>query len=107
MQVTEAGVELHETVGPARTTVSTIAEKAGAPRHTYYAHFTELKDLYPASLVHYIEGSPVPDPSRSAQLPEPEARLRVALSEVYACCSRDEAIWPIVLRDAPLDPVTQ
>jgi AcrR family transcriptional regulator len=37
-RITEAAVELHETVGPARTTVSAIAEKAGVQRHTYYAH---------------------------------------------------------------------
>ena len=38
-RITEAAVELHKSVGPARTTVSAIAEKAGVQRHTYYAHF--------------------------------------------------------------------
>ena len=42
-RITEAAVELHQTVGPARTTVSAIAEKARVQRHTYYAHFPELK----------------------------------------------------------------
>jgi AcrR family transcriptional regulator len=83
-RITEAAVELHETVGPARTTVSAIAEKAGVQRHTYYAHFPELKNLYQACMGHYMERNPVPDPSRWAQVPEPEERLRVALSEVYA-----------------------
>jgi hypothetical protein len=49
----------------------------------------------------------VPDPSRWAQVPEPEERLRVALSEVYAYYSRNEAMLSNVLRDAPLDPVAQ
>jgi AcrR family transcriptional regulator len=106
-RITEAAVELHETVGPARTTVSAIAEKAGVQRHTYYAHFPELKDLYQACIGHYMERNPVPDPSRWAQVPEPEERLRVALSEVYAYYSRNEAMLSNVLRDAPLDPVAQ
>jgi AcrR family transcriptional regulator len=106
-RITEAAVELHQTVGPARTTVSAIAEKAGIQRHTYYAHFPELKDLYQACMGHYIERNPVPDPSRWAQVPEPEERLRVALCDVYAYYSRNEAMLANVLRDAPLDPVAQ
>ena len=53
-RITEAAVELHKTVGPARTTVSAIAEKAGVQRHTYYAHFHETKDLYKACTAHYL-----------------------------------------------------
>jgi AcrR family transcriptional regulator len=106
-RITEAAVELHQTVGPARTTVSAIAEKAGIQRHTYYAHFPELKDLYQACMGHYMERNPVPDPSRWAQVPEPEERLRVALSEVYAYYGGNEAMLANVLRDAPLDPVAQ
>ena len=33
-RITEAAVELHQTVGPARTTVSAVAEKVGVQRHT-------------------------------------------------------------------------
>ena len=51
-RITEAAVELHQTVGLARTTVSAIAEKAGVQRHSYYAHFPELKDLYQACIAH-------------------------------------------------------
>src|SRR5215207_10767012 len=54
-RITQATVELHQSVGPARTTVSAIAEKAGVQRHTYYAHFPELKDLYQACTAHYLE----------------------------------------------------
>ena len=34
-RITQATVELHQSVGPARTTVSAIAQKAGVQRHTY------------------------------------------------------------------------
>jgi AcrR family transcriptional regulator len=106
-RITEAAVELHQTVGPARTTVSAVAEKAGVQRHTYYAHFPELKDLYQACMGHYLERNPVPNPSSWADVADAEERLRVALSEVYAYYSRNEAMVSNVLRDAPLDPTAQ
>ncbi len=106
-RITEAAVELHQTVGPARTTVSAVAEKAGVQRHTYYAHFPELKDLYQACMAHYSEQNPLPEPPFWADVADAEERLRVALSEVYAYYSRNEAMLANVLRDAPLDPVAQ
>src|ERR671910_3837984 len=106
-RITEAAVELHQTVGPARTTVSAIADKAGVQRHTYYAHFPELKDLYQACTAHYLERNPLPDPSRWVEICDPEERLRVALSEVYAYYAGNEAMLTNVLRDMPFDPVLQ
>jgi AcrR family transcriptional regulator len=106
-RITEAAVELHETVGPARTTVSAIAEKAGVQRHTYYAHFPELKDLYRACMGHRLASNPLPEPSSWSDVADAEERLRVALSEVYAYFSREEAMLSNVLRDTPLDPVGQ
>jgi AcrR family transcriptional regulator len=106
-RITEAAVELHQTVGPARTTVSAIAEKAGVQRHTYYAHFPDLKDLYQACMGHYVERNPAPEPSSWADVADAEERLRVALSEVYAYYARNEAMVSNVLRDAALDPIVQ
>jgi AcrR family transcriptional regulator len=106
-RITEAAVELHQTVGPARTTVSAIAEKAGVQRHTYYAHFPELKDLYQACMGHYAERNPVPEPSSWGDIADAEERLRVALSEVYAYYSGNEAMVSNVVRDAALDPIVQ
>ena len=106
-RIAEAAMELHETVGPARTTVSAIAEKAGVQRHTYYAHFPELKDLYRACSAHHMERYPLPDPSRWAEISGPEERLTRALSEVYAYFGDNEALLTNVLRDTPLDPVLQ
>ena len=100
-------MELHETVGPVRTTVSAIAEKAGVQRHTYYAHFPEVKDLYRACSAHHMERNPLPDPSRWAEISGPEERLTRALSEVYAYFGDNEALLTNVLRDTPLDPVLQ
>lgn len=106
-RIAEAAVELHQTVGSARITVSAVAEKAGVQRHTYYAHFPELKDLYQACMGHYLERNPPPEPASWAEIPEPEERMRRALSEVYAYYGRTEAMMSNVLRDAPLDPIAQ
>jgi AcrR family transcriptional regulator len=106
-RIAEAAMELHETVGPVRTTVSAIAEKAGVQRHTYYAHFPEVQDLYRACSAHHMERNPLPDPSRWAEISGPEERLTRALSEVYAYFGDNEALLTNVLRDTPLDPVLQ
>src|SRR5215203_5182440 len=106
-RIAEAAMELHQTVDPARTTVSAIAEKAGVQRHTYYAHFPELKDLYQACTAHHMEQDPLPDPSCWAEISGPEERLRWALSEVYAYYQGNEAMLTNVLRDMPFDPVLQ
>jgi AcrR family transcriptional regulator len=106
-RIAEAAMELHETVGPVRTTVSAIAEKAGVQRHTYYAHYPKLKDLYRACSAHHMERNPLPDPSRWVEISGPEERLTRALSEVYAYFGDNEALLTNVLRDTPLDPVLQ
>ena len=98
---------MHKRVWRVRTTVSAIAETAGVQRHTYYAHFPELKDLYQACMAHYSEQNPLPEPPFWADVADAEERLRVALTEVYAYYSRNEAMLSNVLRDAPLDPVAQ
>jgi AcrR family transcriptional regulator len=84
--------------------VSAVADKAGVQRHTYYAHFPEIEDLYRACTAHYLERNPLPDPSSWVQTPEPEERMRRALLEVYAYYSSTEAMMSNVLRDGQLDP---
>ena len=106
-RITEATVELHQAVGPARTTVSAIAQKAGVQRHTYYAHFPETKDLYQACTAHYLQRNPLPEPSRWEEISDPKERLREALKEVYAYYQGNEAMLTNVLRDMPFDPILQ
>jgi AcrR family transcriptional regulator len=47
-RIVEATVDLHSTVGPAATTLSMIAERAGVQRHTLYAHFPDERSLFMA-----------------------------------------------------------
>ena len=54
LRITEAAIELHGTVGPARTTLSAVAERAGVERRTLYRHFPTEADLFAACSTHYL-----------------------------------------------------
>ena len=52
--ITEAAVKLHGTLGPARTTVSAIAEEAGVQRATVYRHFPDEPSLFQACSARHV-----------------------------------------------------
>jgi AcrR family transcriptional regulator len=106
-RIVEAAVELHETVGMARTTISAIAEKAGVERLTVYRHFPDERALFSACSGHWYAANPLPDPASWTQIADPEERLRVALSEVYAYHRRTEPMMANAIRDAPVHPLTR
>ena len=45
-RIVDAAIDLHGTVGPARTTISAIAERAGVRRATVYRHFPDERALF-------------------------------------------------------------
>ena len=98
-RIVEATVELHKTVGMARTTISAIAEKAGVERLTVYRHFPDERALFSACSGHYMAANPPPDPALWTQVADPEKRLRVALTEVYAYHRRTEPMMANFFRD--------
>jgi AcrR family transcriptional regulator len=106
-RIVEATVELHKTVGMARTTISAIAEKAGVQRLTVYRHFPDERALFSACAGHWRAANPPPDPASWTQVADPEERLRVALSEVYAYHRRTEPMAANVIRDAQVHPLTR
>jgi AcrR family transcriptional regulator len=106
-RIVEAAVELHETVGMARTTISAIAEKAGVQRLTVYRHFPDERALFSACSGDWYAANPPPDPASWTQVTDPEERLRVALAEVYAYHRRTEPMMTNVIRDAPVHPLTR
>src|SRR6478735_1547868 len=75
-RIVEATVELHSTIGPARTTVSQIAERAGVQRHTFYAHFPDERGLLEACSGHALERDPLPDAAAWRELPAGRERVR-------------------------------
>ena len=102
-RIAEAAVELHGTVGPARTTMSAVAERAGVQRHTLYRHFPTEADLFGACSAHFFTLNPLPDLEPWRQIRDPRERLSPThlrsctptTNVPSRCCSN-------VLRDAEL-----
>jgi len=96
----KAAVELHGTIGPAQTTVSQVAERAGVQRHTFYAHFPDERSLLMACSGLSFERDPLPDVEAWAQLPARGERLRQGLEQLYGWYERNSQLTACVLRDA-------
>lgn len=101
-RITEAAVVLHGTVGPARTTMSAVAKRAGVQRHTVYRHFPTEADLLGACSAHYLAANPWPDLEPWRTISDPRERLTRALDELYSYYERTESMFSNVLRDAEL-----
>ena len=104
-RIVEAAVELHTTLGPSRTTVKAIAERAGVTRPTVYAHFPDARSLLQACSGHVRETAPPPDPSAWRSIADPAERLETALRDLYGYYERLEPLLENVQRDAAVMPV--
>ncbi|HEX4746214.1 MAG TPA: helix-turn-helix domain-containing protein [Gaiellaceae bacterium] len=104
-RIVEAAVDLHTTLGPSRTTVAAIAERAGVTRPTVYAHFPDARSLFQACSGHVRQTVPRPDPSGWRSISDPGERLTTALSELYAYYERLEQLFENVERDVAVMPV--
>jgi len=105
-RIVEATVALHTTEGPARTTISAIAERAGVERHTVYAHFPDESTLFAACSAHWQTVHPFPDSGRWQSLEDPERRLHAALDDVYAWYEEAEQDLALFDRDAAVHAAT-
>jgi AcrR family transcriptional regulator len=103
-RIVEAMVELHREVGPARTTISAIAERAGVERLTVYRHFPDERSMFEACTTHYATVVPQPDPAEWAEVAEPAERLRAALLEFYRYYRKAEQMLVNAQRDLPQLP---
>jgi AcrR family transcriptional regulator len=104
LRITEAAVDLHGLLGPARTTISAVAERAGVQRATVYRHFPDEEALFGACSAHWRAQHPLPDLAEWAAVGDPSKRLRVALSDLYAWYEQGEGMLEKTTRDAPLVP---
>src|ERR671913_1034355 len=105
LRIARATLELHETVGPALTTRSAIAQRAGVTRPTVYSHFPDDLSLGKACSSLGLYDNPLPDPGPWQEIADPERRLRMALGELYAYFRHREQLWANIWRDQeiPLD----
>src|SRR5215212_4044150 len=103
-RIVETAVELHTAYGPAQTTITDIAKRAGVERQTVYNHFPDELSLLKACSAHNRTLNPPPDPEPWKLIAGPQSRLRRALAEVYAYYRRNEQMIAKVTRDAQANP---
>jgi AcrR family transcriptional regulator len=106
-RIVEAAVALHGSVGPARTTVSMVAERAGVQRHTFYAHFPDERSLLMACSGLSLEQQPLPDAAPWREIADGRERLRTGLAAVYGWYARNAGLAACVLRDAEIHPLVK
>lgn len=104
-RIVQATVDLHRTIGPARTTISAVADLAGVQRHTVYRHFPDEGTLFKACAAHFLTSHPPPDPKAWAEIEDLQVRLRSGLLELYSYYSANEEMIASVLRDSAVMPV--
>ena len=106
-RITESTVALHEELGPARTSISAIADRAGVRRSTVYRHFPDEDTLFAACSSHWRAANPPPDPHAWAAIADPATRTETALRELYAFYGRSQPMYASLLRDEPHVPIVQ
>ncbi|HET7128093.1 MAG TPA: helix-turn-helix domain-containing protein [Gaiellaceae bacterium] len=104
LRITESAVALHEEVGPAHTSISAIAERAGVRRSTVYRHFPDEDALFNACSSHWRAANPPPDPRLWSSIDDAAERTHAALEAVYAFYAETEAMYTSLFRDEELVP---
>ena len=105
LRITESAVALHGSLGPARTSISAIAEHAGVRRSTVYRHFADEAALFDACSSHWGAQNPPPDVSEMLAIADPSERTREVLEAMYAWYRRTEGMLANLLRDEAVVPV--
>ncbi len=101
-RIAEAAFELHGTVGPAQTSISAVAERAGVQRHTVYHHFPDLTSLMRACTEHGMQVTRTPEAEPWRAIDDPATRLRHGLGELYFYYRANARLLGNIVRDLPL-----
>ncbi|HET7520335.1 MAG TPA: helix-turn-helix domain-containing protein [Candidatus Limnocylindria bacterium] len=101
-RIAAATLALHEEVGPAQTTVSEIARRAGVQRLTVYNSFPDPQDLFAACQSRFLELHPPPPPMAG---PHPWKNLQATLASLYAWYRQNRRLQEKVHRDRHLLPI--
>ena len=101
-RIVEAAFELHGMIGPAQTSISAVAERAGVQRHTVYHHFPDLTSLFRACTEHGMRVTRIPEAALWRAIEDPAIRLGHALGELYAYYRANARLLGNIVRDMPL-----
>lgn len=104
LRITESAVALHGSAGPARTSISAIAEHAGVRRSTVYRHFADEAAIFEACSAHWSAQNPPPDLSGVLAIRDPAERVRSALEAMYAYYRQTEPMMANLVRDEATVP---
>lgn len=96
-------VALHEEIGPARTTVSAIAGRAGVERLTVYRHFPDEPSMLRACSAHWAALNPLPP--MPAEGPDPLAAFRRTILSLYGWYRANAAMLVQITTDARKIPL--
>jgi AcrR family transcriptional regulator len=107
LRLTESAVALHGMLGPSRVSMSAVAEHAGVRRSTLYRHFADEGELFEACTAHWAAANPLPDLGSWSAIASPDARLRVALPELYAFYGRTASMLGNLFRDEATVPLVR
>lgn len=100
-RIAEAAFELHGIVGPARTSISAVAERAGVQRHTVYHHFPDMTTLLRACTEHGMRVTRIPEATSWRAIDDLADRLRHGFGELYAYYRANAQLLGNILRDMP------
>ena len=103
-RIVDAAETLHGSLGPARTSISAVAEHAGVTRATVYRHFPDDESLFLACSSQWLARQPVPDPATWTSYDGPTDRLRAGLADLYRYYREGQAMITLVHRDADVVP---
>jgi AcrR family transcriptional regulator len=103
-RIVDAAEELHGTIGPARTSVSAVAESAGVTRATVYRHFPDDESLFLACSGQWLARQRLPDPQAWPVGAKPGATLRAGLNDIYRYYRDGQSMLTHVLRHQDLVP---
>ena len=103
-RIVDAAEGLHGTLGPARTSVSAIAQAAGVTRATVYRHFPDEESLFVACSSQWISRQRLPNPDVWVLHEDPLMRLEVGLGDLYRYYGAAEPMLTLIHRDAEVVP---
>ena len=103
-RIVDAAEYLHGSLGPARTTVSAVADRAGVTRATVYRHFADEESLFLACSQQWISRQQLPDPDAWGVIEDPIERLSAGLVDIYGFYRRGQQMIRNIHRDVDAVP---
>lgn len=102
-RIVSAIMSLHEEIGPARTTVSAIAGRAGVERLTVYRHFPDEASMLRACSAHWSALHPLPPLPAGGT--DPLTACRRTILRLYGWYRQNAAMLVQVTNDAATMPL--